>query len=125
LLFAGLVFGIIGYSCYGLADTSWKFWLATPIFSLMAFFTPSVQGLMSKRLGPSVQGELQGANGSLSGIAGIIGPFLFSGIFAFGLREKPALDFAGAGLPFLVAAGCLFVGLIVAIRTLQRPVTTS
>jgi MFS transporter, DHA1 family, tetracycline resistance protein len=119
LLFAGLLFGIIGYSCYGLANTSWKFWLATPIFSLMAFFTPSVQGLMSKRLGPSVQGELQGANGSLSGIAGMIGPSLFSGIYAFGLTEKSSIAFAG--LPFLVAALCLLVGFIVAYRTLQHP----
>ncbi len=87
----------------------------------MAFFTPSLQGLMSKRLGPSVQGELQGANGSLSGIAGMIGPSLFSGIYAFGLNGSSSLAVAGAGLPFLVAAGCLLVGLVVAYRTLRQP----
>ncbi len=50
LLFTGLMCGILGYAMYGLADESWKFWAATPIFSLMAFFGPAIQGLMSRRL---------------------------------------------------------------------------
>jgi MFS transporter, DHA1 family, tetracycline resistance protein len=123
LLYAGLVFGMIGYACYGLAYQSWMFWLATPIFSLMAFFTPSIQGLMSKRLGPTVQGQLQGANGSLSGIAGMIGPGLFSSLFAVGITTNNTATVPG--LPFLVASGCLVVGLLVAVRTLSRNSTAA
>jgi MFS transporter, DHA1 family, tetracycline resistance protein len=118
LLFTGLFCGTIGYTLYGLADESWKFWAATPIFSLMAFFTPAIQGLMSRRLGPSVQGQLQGANGSLMGIAGMIGPGLFSGIYAYSVTPETPLYFPGT--PFLVAAGCLIVALIIAFYTLRN-----
>ena len=122
LLYTGLIFGVVGYSMYGLADTSWKFWAATPVFSLMAFFTPAIQGLMSRRLGPSVQGQLQGANGSLTGIAGMIGPLLFPGIYSYSLNSNT--PFSTPGLPFLVAAGCLTVAIVIAIVTL-RPVETA
>ena len=35
---------------------------------------PGLQGLMTRRVGPQEQGQLQGANQSLQGIAAIIGP---------------------------------------------------
>lgn len=119
LLYTGLICGVVGYSMYGLADASWKFWAATPVFSLMAFFTPAIQGLMSRRLGPSVQGQLQGANGSLMGIAGMIGPLLFPSIYAYSVNPSTPLN--TPGMPFLVAAGCLAVAILIAIMTL-RPV---
>ena len=33
---------------------------------------------MSRRIGPSEQGQLQGANGSVMGIATMIGPTMFA-----------------------------------------------
>ncbi len=119
LLYTGLICGMIGYAGYGLADSSSRFWATTPVFSLMAFFSPAIQGLMSKRLGPTVQGQLQGANGSLTGIAGVIGPSLFSGIYAYSVQ--PGGDGGFPGLAFIVAAGCLGLGLAIAVWTLQKP----
>jgi len=123
LLYAGLGCGVVGYALYGLADTSWKFWAATPVFSLMAFFTPAIQGLMSRRLGPTVQGQLQGANGSLTGIAGMIGPLLFPGIYAYSLNPNTPLN--TPGLPFLVASGCLVIAILIALMTLRPAKTTT
>lgn len=117
LLFAGLTCGVVGYAMYGLADESWKFWVATPVFSLMAFFTPAVQGLMSRRLGPTVQGQLQGANGSLTGIAGMVGPLLFPSIYAYSVNPSTPLNVPG--MPFLVAAGCLALAIVIAFMTLK------
>jgi MFS transporter, DHA1 family, tetracycline resistance protein len=114
LLYIGLCSGIIGFLGYGWADASWKFWMMTPIFSFMAFFSPAIQGLMSRRLGPSVQGELQGANGSLTGIAGMIGPWLFTSIFSFSIQRE--MD---PGWPFWFAACCLGTGLTLAMLTLR------
>ena len=117
LLYAGLICGVVGYSMYGLADASWKFWAATPVFSLMAFFTPAIQGLMSRRLGPSVQGQLQGANGSLMGIAGMLGPLLFPSIYAYSVNPDTPLNLPG--MPFLVAAGCLAIAIAIALLTMR------
>jgi len=118
LLFIGLSFGAVGYALYGLADESWKFWLVTPIFSFMGFFTPAIQGLMSQRLGPSVQGQLQGANACLMGISGMIGPKLFTGVFELGLASKSANSFPG--LPFFLASGLLVLAILLAIKTLKQ-----
>ena len=55
-------------------------WFAAgiPIMSLWALYGPSAQGLMTRRVGPTEQGRLQGALSSVTGITGIIGPGLFS-----------------------------------------------
>jgi len=52
-----------------------------------------------------------------SGIAAIVGPAIFPLSFAFALRSWPALP----GLPILIAAGLLALGLLFAVRS-ARPV---
>ncbi|MCA3758528.1 MAG: hypothetical protein IM669_13515 [Phenylobacterium sp.] len=69
---------------------------------------------MSRRVGPEAQGRLQGANQSLTGIATIIGPFLFGGSFAFALRHEQLS--AWPGIPILIASGLMFVAFAVAWR---------
>jgi len=81
---------------------------------------PSTQGLMSRHVGGSDQGKLQGALGSLQGVAGMIGPLLFTQVFAFALRSDGALHLPGA--PYLVAAVLVALALYVAMRA-TRPGT--
>lgn len=97
----GLFFGAAGFSVYGLAPTPLVFWLAVPVSALMGFFGPSLQGLMTRRVGPSEQGRLQGANGSIMGIAGLAGPGLFTMTYAAFLALGKSPDLSGA--PFLLA----------------------
>jgi MFS transporter, DHA1 family, tetracycline resistance protein len=59
--------------------------------------------MMSGLVGPSEQGQLQGANSSLTAIAELVGPGIFTLIFAWAIpRGIP-------GTPFLLAAGLLIV----------------
>jgi len=81
-LLAGLLFGMCGFAIYGLAPTGIIFWLGIPVFSLMGLYGPSSQGLMTRHVQPSQQGQLQGANNSIMGIAGVIGPGIFTLTFA-------------------------------------------
>jgi DHA1 family tetracycline resistance protein-like MFS transporter len=74
---------------------------------------------MSQRLGPSVQGQLQGANACLMGISGMIGPKLFTGAFELGLAGESASGLPG--LPFLLASGLLIVAMVVAFRIVRQP----
>ena len=55
----------------------------------------ATQGLMSKCVGPEEQGQLQGANSSLFGIAEMIGPGLFTLTFAYFIAKGGA-SMAGA-----------------------------
>jgi len=81
-------------------------------------YSASVQTLMAHRVRAEEQGELQGASSSLMGLAGIVGPGLFSGTFAIALAAASA---SISGLPFFVAAILTATAFLVAIKA-TRPV---
>ena len=81
-LIAGLLFGSLGMVIYGLAPTGPMFWLGVPVMALWGLVGPSLQDMMSRRVSPSEQGQLQGANSSSRSIAGLIGPAVFTATFA-------------------------------------------
>ena len=106
-LLAGLLCGAAGFAIWGLAPTGVLFLGAMPIFALMGLYGPAAQGLMTRRVNASEQGELQGANSSVMGITGMIGPGLFSLTFASFISTRAAWHLPGA--PFILAA-ILMVG---------------
>jgi DHA1 family tetracycline resistance protein-like MFS transporter len=73
--------------------------------------------MMTHRVSEREQGELQGAIQSLRSIAFIIGPFLFSGIFALFINPKHSLHMPGA--PYYLAAVLLFTAMLLATRVEQ------
>lgn len=107
----GIVFGTIGYAGYGLATAGWMMfaWLATWIFA--AIVMPTTNALMSHRVSPDAQGELQGAVASLFSLSAIIGPPLMTQLFAHFTGPSAPVHIPGAA--FLAAAvlsvACLFI----------------
>ncbi len=118
MLFIALVFGGLGYLIYGLAPTGWLFWAAIPVFSLVGFFNPAMQGLMTRRVSPREQGQLQGANSSLMGIAGMIGPLIFTAVFSAAINETATVKIPGA--PFLLATGLHVLAIGMALFVLKK-----
>jgi DHA1 family tetracycline resistance protein-like MFS transporter len=118
MVFIGLIGGILGFTAYGVVKDDKMFMASTVIFCTMGFFSAAIQGLMSKRIDPSTQGQLSGANSSLNGIAGMIGPFLFTRVF------RETIDPAGSvhlpGAPFFLAAIVLGIGLFSAFISLPK-----
>lgn len=104
-LVTGLIFGALGLGIAGLANTSVGFWAGIPVIALWGLSGAAGQGIMTRHVEASEQGQLQGANASLTGIAELIGPSLFSLTFAWFVR--PGLPPALAGAPFILAAGLL------------------
>ncbi len=102
-LITGLVCGILGFIVYGVAATEVWFWAGIPLMALWGLAGPSVQGLMSRRVDADEQGRLQGALSSLTGIAGLIGPGLFTVIFSVLIGPLPGAAFLLAAL-FLAGA---------------------
>jgi DHA1 family tetracycline resistance protein-like MFS transporter len=117
-IITGLVFGSIGFAIYGLAPTAHAFWAGIPVFALMGLFGPSLQGLMTQRVGPLEQGRLQGANTSIMGITGVFAPSMFALVFASFIGPRANLHLPGA--PFLLAAALLATGVLIAYRV-ARP----
>jgi len=110
-LAAGLVFGAIGFSWYGLATTGSWFLAGVPLMAMWGFANPSLQALMTRRVSPSEQGRLQGANSSLTALAGIFGPSIFSQLFSTFIGAAAPAQVPGA--PFLAAASMLVASLAV------------
>ncbi len=106
-LIAGLVFGVAGFALMGLAQTSTMFLLAIPILSLRGFADPALTAMMSHKVQANEQGQLQGATSSLLGIAGLIGPTVYTESYA--LFASPRAGWHVPGMPFLIAAGLLVV----------------
>ncbi len=112
VLIAGLVAGATGFATYGLARTGLVFMCAVPVVALWGLASPAAQALMSRRIGPSEQGALQGAIGSIMGVATMIGPALFATTFAYFIRDGARLHVPGAA--YLLAASMLAGGALLA-----------
>ncbi len=113
MLMTSLLFGIAGFIWFGCSIYPWAMWVGIPILAGMGFFSPSLQGLMTRKVG-SQQGQLQGANASLAGIAGMVGPSLFNAIFSASVPLGK--DSFGLGAPFFFAAFLILVALAMAVR---------
>jgi DHA1 family tetracycline resistance protein-like MFS transporter len=114
----GLAFGAAGMTIYGLAPSGALFLAGIPVMALWGFAGPSAQALMSRRVGPTEQGQLQGANAAVQAITGMIGPALFTQAFAQAIR--PGASLPVPGLPFLLAAAMLALAGVIAWRV-TRP----
>ena len=110
--------GTAGFALYGLARSPLMFWLAVIAYAPAGVFNPTLLGLLTKKVGPTEQGQLQGANASLIGIAGLLGPGLFSLSFAWAIR--PHAGWSLPGLPFLIAAALFALSGVIAWRTLRH-----
>jgi len=109
-LLAGLFFGALGFATYGWAPSSALFLVAIAVNSLWSLAYPTSQALMTQRVSASEQGELQGAIGSLRGIAMVIGPQIFASVFAFFIAPEHLLPAA----PWYLASTLLAISLAIA-----------
>jgi DHA1 family tetracycline resistance protein-like MFS transporter len=107
----GLGIGWVGFAIFGLAPTGWLFLLGIPLMNLWGLAGPTAQGLMSVHVTPQEQGQLQGAVQCIRGLTALIGPGLFTFVFAAAIRPG-RIHLPGA--PFLLAAGILLSALPVA-----------
>jgi DHA1 family tetracycline resistance protein-like MFS transporter len=106
-LFTGMVCGIAGFATFAFAPSTAIFVIGIPLLSLWGLTSPPMQSLMSRRVGVSEQGQLQGALMSLFGVAGMIAPLVFTQVFAVAI--SPWWGWHLPGAPYWLAAG-LMVG---------------
>ncbi len=118
-LMIGLIAGIIGFLVQGITMSPWVYLMGIPIFSLWGFIAPAVMQLMTAQVGDDAQGQLQGANSSLMSVANLIGPLVFSQVFAWAIAGGPGASLAGA--PFVMAAALLATASIFAVKSAARP----
>ena len=108
----GYTAGTLGFAIYGLAPVPALFWFGVPLMSLWGVAGAAAQGLASGRVGPSEQGQLQGAMQGVRGIAGLFGPGLYTLSFAYAIGA--GVGWGQPGLPYLIAATALVLALVTA-----------
>jgi DHA1 family tetracycline resistance protein-like MFS transporter len=114
---------VCGFTIYGFAPTGFWFLSGLPIMALWALAMPSTQALVTRQVGPEVQGRIQGALTSLASLAGIAGPAIYPFVFGWFISDHAPAPLPGA--PFLLAGMMLACAGIVAWRFARTEVRHS
>ena len=106
---------------YAFAPNGATFLIAIPIWALFGLVNPSLQGLMTRLVAASEQGQLQEVLASLRAVASVTAPILFTQIFALAVGDLRGVLVPGASF---VAAAILLVASLAAVsraRTIIVP----
>jgi len=110
-VYLGLLGAATGFAGYAFATQSWMMFAWMVPFALIGFVMPAMNSVLSKLVGPTEQGELQGALACVGSLTSIVSPVLLTRIFAFFAAKDTPVYFPGAA--FLTASLCLvFAALI-------------
>jgi len=118
-LYFGQFFGGLGMVIAGIARTGLGYFISIPVMMIWTISGPAAQGMMTRRVSESEQGELQGAISSLRSLAVIIGPGLFTFTFAYFIDQARGWERPGA--PWYLGAGLLFLAMLMSTRIPSLP----
>jgi DHA1 family tetracycline resistance protein-like MFS transporter len=111
-LITGAAMPIIGLAWVAYAPNGWLYLIGVPFNAFWQLLVPGLQGLMTRRVGPDEQGQLQGSNQSLMGMASVVGPILYGLSFAWAVRNP---QWHLPGLPFVLASLTMLFCLLLAL----------
>ena len=97
----GFALMALGFMGYAFATHGWMVYVAIAIASLGGIANPAVQSVMSRQVGPTSQGELQGAVASLNSVAAVMSPIFMTQLFSY--FSTPAAPTVFPGAPYLVS----------------------
>jgi DHA1 family tetracycline resistance protein-like MFS transporter len=117
-LLAGVLTSAFGAIWTGFSAQAWMYLACLPIASLGGLLIPGLQGLMTRRVAPHEQGQLQGANQCLNGLASLIGPMVYGLSFAWWVRHGDALGLPAA--PMELSGGFLVIAFLLALGIGRR-----
>jgi DHA1 family tetracycline resistance protein-like MFS transporter len=107
----GLVGGTVGIAAMGWAPDWLMFILAMLPNALWGLAMPTLQALMTRRVGEDEQGQLQGANMSVASIAGVMSPLFFGWVYSLSVGENAVIQMPG--LAFYLAAVVLLLAAVI------------
>jgi DHA1 family tetracycline resistance protein-like MFS transporter len=115
----GLAFAALGFFGYASAWQGWLVYVVIVATCLEGVADPAMRSIASAKVPASEQGELQGAMTSLFSITNIIGPLIFTQIFAIFTAPGASITFSGA--PYVLGGIFVLIGLIVFILRVEKP----
>jgi DHA1 family tetracycline resistance protein-like MFS transporter len=122
-VYLGLACGAIGFMGYAFADHGWVLYSWMAVWVLMGLAGPALNAIMSREVGPSEQGELQGALASLGSLTSIAAPPILSNLFGYFTSAAAPIYFPGSA--FFAASLCLALSAVVFAWARKTPQTVS
>jgi len=114
----GLLFYGMGFVLFSTATNGWMMYIYMIPFGLGGIAGPALQSLITKQVASNEQGELQGGITSLQSVATIIGPLIYTNLFAYYSDGNDHFQFPGAA--FLMAGLLTFLSLAIALRSFPK-----
>ncbi|CAN7343615.1 TCR/Tet family MFS transporter [Phyllobacterium sp. LjRoot231] len=115
----GLSFAALGFFGYASAWQGWLVYVVIVATCLEGVADPAMRSIASAKVPASEQGELQGALTSLFSITNIIGPLIFTQIFAIFTAPGASVTFSGA--PYVLGGIFVLIGLLAFILRVEKP----
>lgn len=112
-MFLGLCGGALGFFIQGIASSAPFYIFGVVTMCIWGFLNPALQGSMTRLVRPNEQGQLQGANSSLMGIANMVGPLIFAQVFATFIAHR---EWHVPGAAFLLSSALLIAGVLTLFR---------
>lgn len=108
-IFVGLITMAVAMAAYGAAPEGWMVYFIIVAGSIAGIGSPATQSIISQAVPADEQGAVQGALNSITSIARIIAPLLWTFLFSWSIAPEnslhlPGLPFFGASLISIAAA---------------------
>lgn len=97
-----IIISVVAYAAYAYASSSWMMYAILIPASITGIAGPALQSLISRETPPQEQGELQGSLVGLASLTAIVGPLIYTELFA--RMTAPSLSDAFPGAPYIAAA---------------------
>jgi MFS transporter, DHA1 family, tetracycline resistance protein len=111
----GVLLNALDYFLFGIATRGWMMYLIVGFGCLAGVAGPAIQSLISRNTPTEEQGELQGSLMGVASLTSILGPLLYTNLFAFFTRPDSSTQIPG--ISYYVAA--LFCAIAVMMLKLQ------
>jgi MFS transporter, DHA1 family, tetracycline resistance protein len=122
-LASGLFYGFLGFAGFGMAWKGGGALAAIPFIALWGVAGPAMQSLMSQKVDASSQGKLQGAINSVRALTGMVGPVLFTQVFAWAIGGNARVHLPGA--PYFLAGVLLLAAMVMGFVATRSRVAVS
>jgi DHA1 family tetracycline resistance protein-like MFS transporter len=110
-IYIGLVCGTVGFMGYAFAAHGWVLYAWMAVWVFFGLSGPSLNAIMSRQVGATEQGELQGALASLGSLTSVAAPPILSNLFGYFTGSQAPIYFPGAA--FFAASACLGLSALV------------
>ena len=111
-IYLGLALYTLGMLLFAFATESWMLFVFLIPYCLGGIAGPALQSVVSGKVPPNEQGEIQGTMTSLMSASTIIGPPLMSMVFYYFTHKDAPFQFAGA--PFVLGGVLMIVSTVIA-----------